>query len=534
LDSELPKQVAPRRGQDDKGVVVVIVAAAMGALLVMTALVLDLSGARRDRDADQVAADAIALAAAASLSEGSTTAKSACLAAWTYLTVNLPSSETAPLLTGDPCAPFHAVCVPAGPSRAVLRTVGQYVITLTHPVPDGDALLEGRTDAALDGGPCQRFGVRIQQSRANLVASGSVALDVDAVGRFVPGVGEVSAPLVVLSEHECEVLKVRGTSGLIVETADGAPGYIAIDSDGSACNNPLKVVLDVDGNGSITADEVAMWALADGDPTSAYSSGLISPSPTASSARVGTSGMDWRYNCSSLNACPGPGPAHIDDMTAAWGGPVGTAPAGFSTWSDCSPNVDVVVPAGNWFINCGTQGLSTSKRVTFQGGNVVSDGPISAGGGLRVNCDAGAAATCPTDPTAPSTLYLRSGDLLDNAPVELRETMVYLGSGTARLAGNNQVTWTAPDDPTQPFDDLLLWTMSPDDIRLTGRANLDLEGIIYAPNASMELAGTVGGSALKAQIFAASVELVGTATLTLRPETDRMLQVGRGKSLLIR
>jgi hypothetical protein len=196
--------------------------------------------------------------------------------------------------------------------------------------------------------------------------------------------------------------------------------------------------------------------------------------------------------------------------------------------------VDVVVPAGNWFIDCGTGGLSTSKKITFQGGNVVSDGPISAGGGLRVNCDAGADATCPTDPATPSTLYLRSGDLLDNAPVELRETMVYLGSGGARLAGNNQVTWTAPDDPAHRFDDLLLWTMSPDLMKLTGRANLDLEGIIYAPNAAIELAGTGGSSALRAQIFAASVELVGTSTLTLRPESDRMLKVGRGKSLLIR
>jgi hypothetical protein len=514
--------------------VVVIVAAAMGALLVMTALVLDLSGARRDRDADQVAADAIALAASASLSEGQTTGKSACLAAWSYLTVNLPTTEIAPLLSGDPCALFDAVCAPTAAVRYIEETVGPYLITLTHPVPDGHPLLEGRTDPALDGGPCQRFGVRIRQSRANLVASGSVALDVDAVGRFVPGVGEVSAPLVLLSEHECEVLTVRGTSGLVVETADGAPGYIAIDSDGSACNNPHRVVLDVDGSGTITADEVAMWALADGDATGAYSAGLISPQPTASSARVGGSSVEWRYNCSSLNDCPGAGPAHIDDLTAAWNGPVGTPPDGFSVWSDCSPNADVEVPAGDWFIDCGTQGLSTSSRVTFQGGNVVSDGPISAGGGLRVNCAATSAASCPTDPTSPSILYLRSGDLVDNASLALRETMVYLGSGTARLAGNNEVTWTAPDDPAHRFDDLLLWTMSPDRMTVTGRANLDLEGIIYAPNATVELAGTSGGSALNAQIFAAAAELVGTATLTLRPETDRMLKVGRGKSLLIR
>jgi hypothetical protein len=221
-------------------------------------------------------------------------------------------------------------------------------------------------------------------------------------------------------------------------------------------------------------------------------------------------------------------------MVAAWDLPAGTPPAGFSTWSTCAPTADVVVPAGNWFISCGTAGLASSNMVTFRGGNVVSDGPISAGGGLRVNCDANTTEPCPTDPASPSILFLRSGDLLDNASAELRETMVYLKSGKARLAGGHQITWTAPNDPAHRFDDLLLWTMSAELTKITGRVGLVLEGIIYAPNAHIELAGTVATSALNAQILANSAELVGNATLTLVPRSDRMLKIGRGRSLLIR
>ena len=132
--------------------------------------------------------------------------------------------------------------------------------------------------------------MRIRQARDNLWASGSVDLDVDAVARFVRGVGAANAPLVLLSEHGCGVLRTTGTGAITVHTADGGLGYIAIDSDGSDCSNPNKVVLDVNGQGSVTADKVYMWALADGDATSAYSSGLISPTPVASSARVSRSG----------------------------------------------------------------------------------------------------------------------------------------------------------------------------------------------------------------------------------------------------
>ena len=543
MGSELGTASCPaRRGRDESGVVIVLVAAAIGALLVMVALVLDLAGARRDRDADQLSADAMSLAGAQGMSGATNAGTAACQAAWSYMVVNLPSAETAPTPS---CTVFSSACV-ATTARQVQATVGSYRVTITHPVPNNSPLLQGRAAGALDGTPCQRLGIRVQQDRANLLASGSVALDVTAVSRFLPGVGEADAPLVLLADHDCGVLTVSGTSALTVNTSTGAPGYIAIDSDGQDCSNPSKVVLDVNGQGSITAGQIALWALADGDPTSAYSSGLLSPAPVASSAPVGRTGMDWRYNCSAANGCPTGEPAHIDDMVALWGGVGQPLPApSFTPWTSaysCSPSGATVVPAGSWYINCGSGGLSTNGSITFQGGDIVSDGPITAtgAGGLRINCadnninDLIAPASCSADPPAPSILYLRSGDLVDNGDLEMRETTVYLATGKVTFSGNRSLTWTAPDDPAFKFDDLLVWTTSTSDMKITGNTTMVLEGIVFAPNATIELTGSTGGQALGSQIFAKRGKLTGGAQLLLAPREDRILEVGKGRAVLIR
>lgn len=543
----------PPRGADERGVVLVLVAAAMGAIVVLVALVLDLGGARRDRDADQVAADAMALAAAASLGGSGRDASGACEAAWDYLVVNLPTAVGAPAAT---CTPFAAAC-DATTARTVTATVGSYRITFTHPVPAGSPLLADQPTGVLDGPPCDRFGIRVQQNRPNLWMAGSVDLDVHAVGRFVRGVGDVTAPLVLLEETACDVLTVNGSGQLHVTTSTGDLGYIDIDSDGTGCEQTKSIILDVDGNGKVTAGVISMWALGGGDPDRAYDATdkdlfdlqnpSVSPLPTPSSAPVGRSGLDWRYNCSAANGCPTGDTAEIDELVAAWGGTGEPTPLGsFSRWTtagfSCSPSGDVVVPAGSWWVDCGATGISTSGSITFQGGNVVSDGPIRAtgAGGIRMNCadentsDQVAPATCQDPPPDPTIFVQRAGDLIRNGDLELHETFVYLGSGSIDMAGNAKLLWTAPDDPDHPFDDLLLWTESPATTKITGTTDLQLEGIFFAPNAELELTGTTGATALGAQLFVDRLDLAGTANISLSPSVDRMLEVGRGRPLLIR
>ncbi|MGK2949474.1 MAG: pilus assembly protein TadG-related protein, partial [Acidimicrobiales bacterium] len=440
-----------RSARDDRGVVVVLVAAVMGAILVMVALVLDLGGARRDREVDQIAADAAALAAVGDLGDGGADASSACEAAWSLVSGNLPAGAT---VSEPSCETFDAVCSPTT-AREVVVTSGEHRITFTHPVPDGHDLLAGQDPGALDGPPCDRFGVRVEQDRANLWAAGQVELDVSAVGRLVRGRGNVDAPLILLEPSACEALRVGGTGTLQVEMSDGRPGYIAVDSDGSGCSNPKKVIYRLDGSPTVRAGAIAMWALAGTRLDAAYSPTAVDPVPTAASAPVGRTGMDWRYDCDPSAGCPGTGPAHITELEATWG--TGGRPEGFTGWKasgrSCNLSGTTAVPAGDWYIDCGTGGLSSSGSLTFQGGNIVSQGPIEAtgSGGLRVNCpdanphDTLTSGAC-VAPSAPSVVVLRSGDLVAGSRLELHQTFVYLATGELDLdlTGSDTVLWTAP------------------------------------------------------------------------------------------
>lgn len=551
----LGRPTTSSRQDSERGAVVLIAAAALGAILLMAAFVLDYSAVRRDREADQVAADAMALAASQGLGGAAKSATVACWAGLDYLVVNLPSTASVIGDYRDDCATqFATVCTGATAARTLSIPAAQYTVTFTHPVPAGNALLDGRAVTTLDGTGCQRFGVRVQQNRGNTWAAGTVSINAQAVSRYLPGVGNVNAPLVLLADDECEVLEVGGSSKLTVEIAESnVPGNIVIDSTGDQCGN--KVVFNVfgnDPNGKVIADKVSMWAITSGNGDVAARPELITPQPVAASAPVGRSAMDWRYNCSATNLCPSNDPAYLDELKAAWGG-TGTPtalswmPGAFNTWSptrSCSGlSGNTVVPKGNWYINC-PSGLSSNGRITFKGGNIVADGPIKAGGGLRINCPGSTNADDFTDPTAcggneGSTIYyLRSGNLLESGNsygnMDMRQTFAYLADGTFDKSGNQNVLWTSPSATDHPFEDLLLWTDSNAQIKITGSPSLQLEGTIFAPNAKLVLAGNMDTQSLNAQLFVFRAQIVGNAQLTLSAKQDRMTAVGRGRTSLVR
>ena len=217
------------------------------------------------------------------------------------------------------------------------------MITFTNPVLDTDAVFTGQAAETADDIPCHRFGVTIQHTWHNLLQRGSETLQVRALGKYSPGLGQVAAPLVIESPHGCEALTVSGNSHVTTLTSTGAPGYISIDSDGAQCTTGNKVVVDATGTAQITAGAISMWALATGntsrafDPADVGPTKAIWPAPTAASAPVGRSAINNVYNCKPSVGCPGPGPSAIDTLVAADGSGL---PVGFTRWKLSPPSVD--------------------------------------------------------------------------------------------------------------------------------------------------------------------------------------------------
>ena len=532
--------MASRRFADDRGVVVVLVAACMATLLIVASIVIDLGGERHAKARDQTIADATAIAGAARLDPSGANNQGACLAAWNYVTSNLGISATSSPPT---CVTFAGTCV-ATSSRQVSSTQGDYLITFTNPVLDTDTIFTGQPAQTIDDIPCHRFSVTIQHTWRNLLQRGTETLQVKALSKYSPGLGQVTAPLVVESPHACEALTVSGNSHVTTLTSTGLPGYIAIDSDGAQCTSGNKVVVDATGTAQITAGAISMWALSTGNTATAFDPAdvgpgkAIWPAPTAASAPVGRSGMNNVYNCKPSVGCSGPGPSAIDTLVAADGSGI---PVGYTRWStvySCANiNSDLIVPAGNWYIDCGANGLGVSANLTFRGGNIVLDSAfnLSGSGNLRVNCNAASAATaCPADPTSPTTLFIRNGSLSKSGSVSMtmHETFVYLATGGLDLEGSGTLDWTAPSDPTYPFNNLLVWVATSAPVKLTGSTSTNIDGIFYAPDSAATISGSSSASGLGVQFFVGTASMSGD--LTLAPNEDRVLQLGGAGSALIR
>ncbi len=527
-----------RRAGDDRGVVLVIVATTIGALLIVAAIVIDLGGARGARAEDQNSADAIALAGAAKLDPTGGDNQAACTAAWAYMVTNSDVSAS----PAPSCVGFAGSCV-ASTARQISITRGDFVVTVINPVPDNSSLFADQAVRASDGSPCLRFGVQITQTWHNFIESGDESIHVSAVAIFHHAPGTVDAPLVVLDPHACQALTVTGNSHVTTTSSSGSPGYVAIDSDGSSCTSGNKVIVDTTGNAQITAGGISMWALTTGNTARAYDPADVGvgrgfyPAPIASSAPVGRTGVDWLYNCSTATACPDAGPSAIDELVAA--DSTGT-PTGFTRWTSthsCSVGADLAVPKGNWYIDC-PNGLSTNANLTFRGGDIVAVGSFNVGGNgsLRVNCDVATPSTaCPSNPVSPSTVFIRSGGLAKAGNVSItlaRHSCTsradpFPSPGTACSTGLRRRSDVRVRRPPVVERE----QRRNDDDR---QRRHDLDGIFFAPNASLGLTGNTGSTGLGSQMFVRTAALTGNSSLTLTPRSDRMLELGGAGSALIR
>jgi Flp pilus assembly protein TadG len=266
------------RFRSDEGVFAILYGLLIVVLIGMCAVVVDLSMLRADKRDARTAADTASLAGAADLGNGPYNPRKACTTAWTntWQSLNLGIPGT------NPCGGYGTNIFPC-PSSAtqVSQVVAPYTWRFTWPVPDTSTLLtqpDGLTsgarsvDTAFDGtDPCWRVGVQLVHQRqlglASLlgVTSGVSSGTSVALYTFSTGPGTYNYPLVVLNQHECNVLTTSGSSSSILVTTSASdpnvPGRIAIDSDGadpgSSCNGGKTILLVNGSSGFIQAEDGA-------------------------------------------------------------------------------------------------------------------------------------------------------------------------------------------------------------------------------------------------------------------------------------
>jgi hypothetical protein len=527
-----------RSRRDDVGAYLVLYALLGVAFFTMAGIVLDIAAFRQGRRSDRAAADLAATAGAGSIDvdDGGSYA-AACDMAWGYILAN--RSESGGTISPPDCSgtfPSGTLCDSFTPERTTTGTVNGATITITSPVLDSSPLMEAELEkgdqpqavnAAKDGTPCQRVGVRIVRTRTFLF--GQVAgvtgatTDVHSVARTLTGTSTTEVPgIVALERTGCNVIGTGGAGGTLSVAGIGQGGFIQVDSDGSGC-----------GSGGFTidpADTDTIEALPDGaaqgviasvaagganfarafDPAD-VAAGRLDPTPTPAPSRTGRAMIDSRYATA------------ISNFAAQFAsGP----PAGYTLYSGpCSIPADPVpiVISGNTYVDCPI--FEVFGNVTFTGPVVGFSGGLFVrnGGCVAVNdASCGAAGATATD----SALFI--GDAVAKEPTgRLVLNRTYVQATNAidipvdpDPAPDSELTWTAPLGSA--FEDLLADVESAGIVRLAEQDTTVLEGTVFAPNGTLVLEARNGaGIDVALQGVAKDVRLLGNGRVALSPVAGR-------------
>jgi hypothetical protein len=562
-----------RRLNDERGAILVLSAILLLALLATVALVIDLAALRQDVRISQLVSDFSATAGAFELdSDFGGSPNAACLSAWAYFLANSPE---APSGAADPCGAFPtdgSYCAAGTPPVVASATAGPYVVTITHPVPDDSPLLKSWLEPDIDGFPCERIGVTISRTRGFIfgpvIGAFSGVAGAGAVARAAAGTAQPElVPLLVLDPTGCKSLVAKGQAKVLVQPNGNIPGVIVVDSSGTEksspdqernCSNSNDFVIDpfgeqnsqieaadaIDGTGAVVGKgTIYSFALMPGQGNSfAYdpsdvASGRLKPVPVPGN-QIGRSPFDFLFNCKPSIGCDD-GVPYIDNLRGALGGT--GIPAGFSEYSE-DPAADytgpcktqpgappIVLPAGNWWINCpGPRGLDLSSSMTFEGGSVVFEARVNVGsstGQLTINCNPLVDPDC--SGSSDAVIFFRSGNYEKDAQasVVMPQTMVYLEDGHIDFgAGDGALIWIAPYAGN--FEDLALWSESADEHLLGGQANLFLEGAFFTPNAfPFNFTGQGFQYQTKAQFVTYRLLVTGQGVLKMQPDPDRSVPI---------
>lgn len=545
-------------------------------VVALAAIAIDLGSVRNDRADNQVAADHAAAAAVRSYTDDGGIV--ACEVAVDYLETNLghtlagtdcPSfpercftttvSTTTAGVAGDLAV---TITHPVDDSDALMQpgAIG------AAPIPISDA----------DGDRCSRIGVSVTEIHRTFFGGLMGVHDLTSAVHAVAVDGTDAsaarmANLVVLERHECDAISASngaGDGGIVVQgvvngSGETQPGRIAVDSDGtSGCNS--KGTIAVDGtNALIQANgppgcptEVGVSGsgdgcgiietLAPGPPgcvmPACSNSGIINPPVQRMDFRVTRAPVDHRWNCKApypasydIDDCfmAGFGPPPYIDQLIADIGPSGL-PAGFNSYRgagypcNISASQVVFVPQGNWVVDCR---LRVNGSLVFRGGNVVFDDEVAVGsdGHLDLNHSNGGTygpwtENADLDHTTSSenaaVLYIRNGEFkkIGQSIVVLNSTMAYLapGANVNLTGGSGILIWKAPTEG--PFSGLAMWSDSTVENSFSGQATLGMQGIFFAPLATLSYSGNGKQQQVAAQYVVRKLHVSGQGRLEIIPD----------------
>ncbi|MDH3302537.1 MAG: Tad domain-containing protein [Acidimicrobiia bacterium] len=566
----------PRR--DEAGSVIILFALSLAFIVLVAAIAIDLAMVRNDRADNQVAVDSAATAGVVGLTENGGIV--GCQHALDYL-----ETTTGSVTSGANCSGLPDRCWPTTPSASTTGTVGNLTVTIVHPVDDTDPLMRpgavGAPNLGVhedDGDRCERLGVTMTETHGTFFGGTLGITELTSVVHAVALDGTDRSPnrmanLVVLERHDCDALASSTSSGSggirVAAVTDGSgnvfPGRIAVDSDGTGSRCGSKGTINTSGtNALIQADGPPGCAgaldafgagcgvvetFAPGTPgclmPACSGSGSINPNPTQMDRRVTRAAVDHRWNCKAaypagydIEGCYYAGfvPPYIDQLTTAVGS--SGIPSGFRSYKDAghpcliTSGSTVVIPRDNWVVDCQ---LTINGTLRFLGGNTVFDQAVSvqSNGRLAIN-DANTGSYTWTDranlnPTQSSGdaafAYLRSGQLFKagQATISMKSTLVYVAPGAYIdiAGGSGALQWTAPS--TGPFENLALWSDSDVTNRFGGQTNLVMEGIFFAPLATMTYVGNGAQKQIGAQYVVRKLTVSGQGELILVPDASNAI-----------
>ena len=592
-----------RMPKGDEGAYAILYGLLLVVVLGTAAIVVDLAAMREDRRSSRLASDAAAVSGARFLDPLTTVdPQAACVEALGYVEDNLGLTTpfpTTPCATfaGLTCATSEltATSTSGGVTVTVTWPVLQGSLLLTNPDVQGgqgaqaiDTDVDGAADTA-----CQRIGVTVSQIHeqflAGLFGASDTATTVTSVARaaVVPGGPAAIAALNVLNETTCESVLTSGqgfiqVNGVVDDDGEEYPGIISIESDGREsdgdCHPNRPYVLNAADNASgayVRADKpgtggegqgvILMYALnasPKGNPGEAYDAALIPPNtllrpkPTTLTFRTGDSPVRDVYDCTSpcddypesyadllktkmQTGTPQPYPyAETPYDTLAFSTLSATVAPGFAC--TIGPTASVLVPAGNWYVDCPT--LTVRGTLVFAGGTIVTRGGINVQGCLAVNTPTTGTTTpsCPTvvsgDTSPPAVkgaiLYMRGGSFAKgaNGHVLMPRTFVYMNSGALDFVGgpSGLVYWTNPRQSdllcttdlcqTQRFSKLALWNENANTQSLGGQSSLTVRGVVFVPEAKFTYTGEASQNQTNAQFWADTIEVGGQSGLVMAPD----------------